>query len=259
MPYHITTIGTTLIFLGSVSCATWDNPTALADLNLDVQVEIEPSVVETYEEVDVHIRISESGAPLKMHRSQLQIRHVDDESARVVEMEPEGDGYSAQIYFYEEGDHEVRFLGMPEGHTIMGEFDERVIQVQNQHRLVGGYWVEMEVSQGPIYEDSTAQLRATVYDLQPDGARGVPVPGLTVSMAVLTPAGAEVPLSVSEEQPGEYEAGHAFGSAGLYELQVEVDVGGVVEEGQFHVPVQALQPEEEEGENGETGGGGHGP
>ncbi|MFQ6046326.1 MAG: hypothetical protein ACE5PT_08205, partial [Gemmatimonadales bacterium] len=107
----------------------------------------------------------------------------------------------------------------------------------------------------PLLEDSSAHIRAHVYDVLPDSSRGPAVSGLEVHMAIHDPAGVETDLAVTEEAAGAYEAEYSFGPVGRYELHVEIEVGGVHEEGEFHVPVHA--PGELGGGHQDDDSGGH--
>lgn len=237
-------------------CAGWDNPTALADLDPQLEFEIATTRVETLEEVEITVHASESGVPMRMHQSQLEIEHPLSGTSRTVTLEPEGEGFAAHVIFYEEGEHHLHFMGQIEGHTLMAERGDHEIHVYRQHRLIGPYWVELEVTPAPVFEDSTAHLHALVFALQTDGTPGAPVGGLDVQMAVHAPDLSETVLAVSEESAGEYEGSYAFGPAGLYELHLEIDVQGVPEEGEFHIPVRSVT---ESGTDGhDQGGGGHG-
>jgi len=42
---------------------------------------------------------------------------------------------------------------------------------------------------------------------------------------------------VAEEEAGEYEVEYLFGDAGTYEMHVEIDVNGVEQSGEFHLPI----------------------
>ncbi|NIM50545.1 MAG: hypothetical protein GTO22_15055 [Gemmatimonadales bacterium] len=242
--------------IGLSACADWDNPTALSELAPEVEFEIEAAEIETFEEVEIHVHVSESGAPMQMHRSQLEIQHADGGEPRLVEMEPEGDGYAAHVLFFEQGEYHLHFHGQPKGHAIMAELGEHEIDVHRQHRVIGPYLAELEVSPAPVEENSTAHVMVFVFDLQPDGSAGAPAGGLDVEMAIHAPDGDDTALSVVEEDTGEYEGEYSFGNAGMYELHVEILVGTVHEEGEFHIPV--LSPEGEGDTGGEGGGHGHG-
>jgi hypothetical protein len=239
---------------GLGACATWDNPTALSDLNPDVEFEISVARVETFEDVEIAVHISDNGAPIEMHRSQLQIQHASGSDPEVVDMEPDEHGYAAHVRFFEEGEYHLHFLGIPKGHAIMAEIGQHDIEVHNQHRLVGPYWVELEIASAPILENTTAHVSVLVYDVGTDGLPADLVTGLDVEMAIHAPDDSETALSVQEENIGEYDGEFAFGAAGVYELHVEILVGADHEEGEFHIPVMT-----ESGDTGDDHGGpGHG-
>jgi hypothetical protein len=241
---------------GLSACADWDNPTALSELAPEAVFEIEAAEIETFEEVEIHVTVSESGAPLQMHSSQLEIQHADGGEPRLIDMEPEGDGYAAHVLFFEEGEYHLHFHGQPKGHAIAAEMGEHEIEVHRQHRVIGPYLVELEVSPAPVEENSSTHVKVLVFELQPDGSAGAPVGGLDVEMEIHAPDGDETALAVVEEDTGEYEGEHVFGEAGEYELHVEILVGATPEDGEFHIPV--LSPEGEGDTGGEGGGHGHG-
>ena len=64
-----------ILGVGGVACAGLDNPTALADLELDVDFDIEAVRVETFEEVEIHVVVREGGAHLQMLESRMEIEH----------------------------------------------------------------------------------------------------------------------------------------------------------------------------------------
>jgi hypothetical protein len=79
----------------AAACADLDNPTALADLTLDVEFEIETSRLETYQEVEIHLQVSDAGQHIQMLQSALEIEHHESGAVRTVEMHAEGEGYAA--------------------------------------------------------------------------------------------------------------------------------------------------------------------
>jgi hypothetical protein len=140
----------------------------------------------------------------------------------------------------------------------MAELGEHEIEVHRQHRVIGPYWAELEVSPATVLEDSSAHIHILVFELLGDGTAGDPVGGLDIEMAIHAPDGGEASLTVEEDQTGEYEGEHAFGEAGIYELHVELLVGGEHEEGEFHIPI--LSPSDSgagDGEGGDNDGHGH--
>ncbi len=239
-----------------VGCADWDNPTALSNLETEAQFEVEAARVETFEEVEIHVRLTEGGQPLSIREAEMEIEHETGGEVRVVAMQPEGDGYAAHVIFHEPGEHHLHFRGRPQRHNLMHEMGDHEIVVFRQHRVIGPYWVEMEVSPAPVLPGDNAHIHFHVFDLLPDGTPGAEAGGLDLELEVHDPAGAETPVLVVEEEAGEYEAEYAFGDAGMYELHLEIEVGGDKEDGEFHVPVLS---EEDEGEgNEDEGGDGHG-
>jgi hypothetical protein len=254
-PVHWLTASLSVAFIVG-ACAGWDNPTALEDLQADVEFEIEAARVETLEEVQIHVHATEGGAPMTIHQPHLQIEHGGVEVA-LVEMERVGDEYEAHVTFFEEGDHHLHFMGVPNRHRLEWEIGEHELHVHNAHRIIGPYWVELEVSPAPVLENQGGHIHVLVFELLQDGTAGAAVGGLQLDLEVHDPAGVETALAVAEEGVGEYEAEFAFGAAGEYELHVGIDVGGVLEEGEFHIPVPS--PAGEPQEPGDEGGGhGHG-
>ena len=243
----------------TVGCT--DNPTAIADLNPEVEFDIEASRVETFEAVVIEVTAVESGIPMMMQEVQLRVRHAEEHESRVVKMEWHGDGFKTSVYFYEEGEHHIEFVGMLEGHTIMAEFGEIEVFAYNQRELVGPYWLEIEIPGGPIREDATRPIHVLVFDLLPDSTRGAPVGDLTVDLAVHSPDDVETELSAVEKEVGEYEVQFMSRDAGLYELHVEIEVApGVLATGEFHLPVHSdaeLDGEVESGDDQEGDGHGH--
>ncbi|MFQ5890323.1 MAG: hypothetical protein ACE5JR_09765 [Gemmatimonadota bacterium] len=217
-------------------CASSDNPTALADLEPVVEFEIEAAEVETMEGVEVHAAVHEGGAPLRMTSAQLEIEPASGSPVRVVEMEPEGDGYGAHVRFFEPGEHHLRLLGQPERHNLMREMGEHEVHVFRQHRAIGPYWIEIGVRPARIIEGEEAVVRLYAFELVPDGTIGPPVNGLQMETSLHHPGGHETPLDFTEQEPGLYEAECLFAEAGVYELHVGI-------EGE-----EAEHSEEEEGE-----------
>ena len=236
------------------ACAGWDNPTALEDLQTTAEFEIEAARVETFEEVEIHVHVRERGSHVKVTQAQLEIEHAASGTARTVAMEPEGDGYAAHVMFFEEGEHHMHFMGVPARHRLMWELGEHELHVHNAHRIIGPYWVELEVSPAPVLEGNDGHIHVHVFELLPDGTAGAPVSGLDVELAIHSPSEVETVLTVVEEEEGEYEGEYAFGAAGTYELHVEIEVDGGHEEGEFHIPVLSPEGEQEP----DDGGPGHG-
>ncbi len=90
------------------------------------------------------------------------------------------------------------------------------------------------------------------------GVAGVPdqpASGLDIVVEMHNLSGEESVLVVAEEEAGEYEVEYLFGDAGTYEMHVEIDVNGVEQSGEFDLPISAP---EDDAEDGEKTGGGHG-
>jgi hypothetical protein len=250
-----------------------DNPTALAELQVEADIEITATRVETFDEVEIHAHLTQGGVPMRMRQVQLQIEHENGGPARVVDMEPEGEGFAAHVTFFEPGEHHVQVLGMPEQHRLMRRMGETEVDVHRQHRVIGPYWFELGVTPAPVMENVSAEIHLYAFELHDDGSLGEPVDGLELGFAVHLPDGSEQDLSVHEVTYGEYEAPFTFGAAGLYELHVALEASheeaedehgdeaedehedehGDEAEGEFHIRV--LGEEETDGEGSDSGGG----
>jgi hypothetical protein len=239
------------VSISGSACADWDNPTTLSELNPTVEFDIDAARVETLEEVEVRIQVSQDGAPMRMDQSQLEI-HFGSSAARVVELDPapDGSGYEAKMTFYEYGEHHLQVLARPERHRLMMQIGDYELQVYRQHRIVGPYWTELEVSPTPVREDSATQIRIFTYDMLADSSRGASVGGLDVAMEIHAPDGTATMLNVEEALAGEYKAEYTFAEAGRYELDIAIDVAGALADGEFHIPVLTLTDD--------TGTDGHG-
>ncbi|MCH8133255.1 MAG: hypothetical protein IIA30_11950 [Myxococcales bacterium] len=240
---------------GGMACAGLDNPTALADLVLDVEFNIEATRVETFDEVEIHVQVREGSAHLQMLESRMEIEHHASGIVRTVEMHPEGDGYAAHVTFYEPGEYHLQFHGMPDGHRLSRAMGEQEIDVFRHHLIAGPYWVEIESSPAPVVGGGEAHIHLMAYELLPDGTPGLIAAGLDMEVEVHGLDGSEMALGVEEETPGEYEIQYEFAGVGLYEFHVEIGE----DRGEFHFPVIDLEAEEDTAEEGEGGGHGHGP
>jgi hypothetical protein len=245
-----------LLSLGlTAACAGSDNPTALADLEVGLEIEVSVAEIQTLEEVEFHLHIEESGMHMDLAEALVEVQHADGGAVREVAVEREGEEYSAHVTFFEPGEHHIHLMGRPRGHGIMGEMGEFEVDVTRRHAVVGPYWVEIETDpHGPLLEGQTAHIHVHLFDLLSDSTRGDPALGLDVVLEVHTPGGVEEALTVTEEE-GTYEAEYSFGAAGLYELHVEIDLGTEEVSGEFHIPVFT---EHSEDQPTDTGGHGHG-
>lgn len=241
-----------LAVLTTLTCADWDNPTALADLNPAVEFELSAGEIETFQEIEVHVHVHEGGSPMMLQDARLEIQHADGGAIRTVGMEPAGDGYEAHVMFFEPGDHQIHLMGMPHRHTIMWEVGEHEVHVHRLHATAGPYWIELASAPAPVLEHTSAHFHLLVFELLPDGTRGMHVTGLTLALEVHAPSGVEVALAATEEEAGEYEVQYLFGSAGVYELHVGIAGEPAAE---FHFPVLAPDAGDE---NGDMGGDGDG-
>lgn len=237
------------------SCADSDNPAALSGLTPSTQFEFSVSRVETFEEVEIHAHVTEGGDPLHMMSAELEIELEAGGAPRTVEMEREDDALVAHVIFYEPGEHHLHLMGTPEHHRLGIEVGELEVDVHRQHREIGPYWVELEVSPVPLLEGTSAHLHLLVFELGSEGEPGEPVAGASIGAAVHDPGGGEIDLTLVEEEAGEHEADYRFGAPGLYELHVEVEADSDHFEGEFHIAVVA---EADEGPPDEGDGGGHG-
>ncbi len=208
---------------GLWGCAGADNPTALADLDPQADIEIHADRVETFDEVEVHVRLTEGGGPMHMNSVHLEIEHALGGPLRVVEMEAAGDEYEAHVMFYEDGEHHLHLMGVPERHRLATEIAEAEVQVHRQHTVIGPYWVELAMAPAPAIENLPADIYLLVYDLHDDGP-GDLVEGLELSAEMHTPFGRELPLRFTELAHGEYAARYAFGASGEYDMHVEVSL-----------------------------------
>ncbi len=246
-----------LAALAVAGCEGSDNPVALSSLNPEVEFEIHALELETLEEIEIHVAITEGGSPMAMRQAVLEVTSAATGATREVPMTPEGTEYMAHVTFYEPGEHHLHVMGVPDRHHLQIELGETEVDVARHHQEIGPYWVELATSPAPIGEDQEAHLHVYTFQLLPDGSRGPAVSSLDVGMAAHDLAGVESVLAVLEESPGEYEAEYQFSGAGFYELHVSIDVNGVEEEGEFHVPV--IGPDGHDGDDGgDDSGGGHG-
>ena len=239
----------------AAACAGLDNPTALEDLTLDVEFEIETAGLETYQEVEIHVHVSDGGQHVQMLQSALRIEHHESGAARTVEMHAEGDGYAAHVMFFEPGEYHLLFSGMPTSHRLMYEMGEFEVEAERYHIVVGPYWVEVEMSPGQVLPGQEAHIHLHAFTIGADGMPDQPASGLDIVVEIHDLSGEESVLVVVEEDAGEYEVEYLFGDAGTYEMHVEIDVNGVEESGEFDLPISAPADDDDEGEKT---GGGHG-
>ncbi len=246
-----------LTILALEACAGADNPTALADLNTEVEVELAVAEIQTLEEVEFHLHIAESGMHLQLERGEIEVRHHDAGTSQTVTLESDGDEYHARVTFFEPGEHHIHVMGMPRGNTIMGELYEFEVEVERRHETIGPYLVEIATDPaGPMLEGETAHIHLNIYDFLPDGTKGAPATGLPIAVEVHAPDGTEVAPSVIEEDAGEYELEVTFGEHGVYELHVEMALASGDVSGEFDIPIFSPDPTEED-EQDEAGGHGH--
>lgn len=245
-----------LALAGLMGCADGDNPTALADLQTETEFELTTTRVETFEEIEIHVHVEESGTSLGLHEAELEIEHALTGASRVVPVEPEGHGYAAHVTFFAPGEHHLHLEARPEGHNLMHEMGETELEVHRHHRVIGPYWVEIEVSPAPVLEGQTGHIHFLVFDLLEDGTPGNAAGGLDLGLEVHDPAGTGTSVGLLEEEVGEYEAEYGFGEAGAYEMHLEIDLGAEHADGEFHVPVLS-SVEDEPDDHEDDGGDGH--
>ncbi len=254
---RIDLVGVAALILGvsGLGCAGLDNPAALEDLALGVEFEIETARLETYQEVEIHVHVSDGGQHVQMLQSALEIEHHESGAARTVEMHAEGDGYAAHVIFFEPGEYHLNFSGMPTSHRLMHEIGEFEVEAERYHTVVGPYWVEVEMSPGQVLPGQEAHMHLHAFTIGVDGMPDQPASGLDMVVEIHDLSGVESVLVVAEEVAGEYEVEYLFGDAGTYEMHVEIDVNGVEQRGEFNLPIPAPEDDEDEGEKT---GGGHG-
>ncbi len=190
----------------TAACAGLDNPTALDDLEPEVEFDIAADRVETYEEIEIHVQARQGGSHMQMLQSQLEIRHHDGGGVRTFAMEPDGDGYSAHVMFFDPGEHEMHFSGILKGHRLMQQMGEMEIEAHRHHQVIGLYWVEIEMSPGQVLPGEEAHIHLHVFTIGADGMPDAPAAGLAIEMEMHDPADVETVLAVTEEEAGEYEA-----------------------------------------------------
>ena len=244
-----------ILGVSALGCAGLDNPTALEDLTLDVEFEIETARLETYQEVEIHVHVSDGGQHVQMLQSALEIEHHESGAARTVEMHAEGDGYAAHVTFFEPGEYHLQFSGMPTSHRLMHEMGEFEVEAERYHTVVGPYWVEVEMSPGQVLPGQEAHIHLHAFTIGADGMPDQPASGLDMVVEIHDLSGEQSVLVVAEEEAGEYEVEYLFGDAGTYEMHVEIEVNGVEQSGEFHLPIPALEDDDEEDQKTE---GGHG-
>ncbi len=242
-----------LAALAVTACEGADNPAALNSLNPQVVFEIHATELETLEEIEIHVQVMEGGSRMVLRQAVLEMTSAVSGATQEVVMSPDGTEYVAHVTFYEPGEHHLHLMGVPEFHHLQMEMGETEVDVARHHQVIGPYWVELETSPAPIGEGQAAHLHVYTFQLLPDGSRGAAVGGLALGVAVHDLGGVESDLAVIEESPGEFEAEYQFGGAGVYELHVSIDVAGVDEEGEFHVPV--IGPGLDDGGHDDDGGG----
>jgi hypothetical protein len=243
----------------AAGCAGSDNPTALADVEADVEFEIEATELQTLEEVEFVIHAREGGMHMDLTDTEMEIQHEDGGDPRTVTMEREGDGYAAHVTFFEAGEHHLHFRATPRRHAIMGEMGDMEVHVMRRYEIAGPYRIEIETDpHGPLLEGATAHIHIHVFEVLADGTPGDEVAGLSLTAEVHTPDEEQAVLTVTEEEAGEYETEYTFDHAGLYELHVEIDLGTEEVGAEFHIPIFSEDTSAGDTTGGQEGGHGHG-
>ena len=111
------------------------------------------------------------------------------------------------------------------------------------------------MSPGEVLPGQEAHIHLHAFTIGTDGMPDQPASGLDMVVEMHDLSGEESVLVVAEEEAGEYEVEYLFGDAGTYEMHVEIDVNGVEQSGEFHLPIPAPADDDEEGQKT---GGGHG-
>ena len=178
--------------LGLMACSDSTSPgNAQTETLFDVQVER----VETFEDVDIHIMVEESGGPLHMEHGEMHIQEAGG-SGYAHEMEAMGDGWVAHAMFFEPGIHELHFQGRRHGGGDES-FGDHMIEVHRQHRLIGGHWAELALDPAPIVDGSEATITLNVFEI--DGqSPGAPATGLTLEAHLHNPDDVELPADIVE-------------------------------------------------------------
>jgi len=233
------------------SCASSDNPVALSELNAVGTLALPPGELLTFEENELHVAITSGGSALEMERVWLEITAPAGGEPRIVDLTEGSGGFSGEIQFLEPGGHHIHMMGIPHRHRLAAELGEQEVDVRRQFQMIGPYLVELEVDPPLLEPHSLVHLHLYAWLLDGGGTITGPAEGLTLAVEAHDPLAEETVLSVIEESPGLYEAEYRLGEAGLYELHVALDVGGTIEEGEFHLPVHAAE------EPAPTDGGGH--
>lgn len=257
MRHRVTWVAAGLAFgLLLVGCGDGDT-TGVADFNPEAQFSLQDTLVETFLDTEIRVAVTDGGALLPMQHGEMEVEHPGGYS-RIVGMDRMGDGLTAHMMFFEPGRYRLRFRGTPMGHGMTHDMGEYMVDVHRQHHVIGAYWVEVELDPAPVLQNESATVRLLVFDLMPDGTPGDPAGALAVGMTIHDPTGAETALVVSEAATGVYEAEHAFGEAGMYELHVAIGTTSP-ETGVFHIPVLTSMDDDGLDYCGEHqgGGGGH--
>lgn len=248
------TVSYLVIAVLTAGCNDWDNPVALSELQPEVELEIEAAHIETFEEIEIAVHIEESGLPMEMEDVRLQIT-APTGAVRSIALQPGQHGYEAHVTFYEPGEHRVHVMGTPRRHRLEAELGEFKLEVERKHEMVGPHRVELDMRPAPIWKGAATYVHLYAFEELPDGSKGPPVSGLEMAAEFHDPFGIETHVHLEEEEAGEYETEYQFAEAGMYELHVEIEEAV----GQFHLAV--LDPDAglvDDGNDGDTGGGGHG-
>ena len=231
-----------------------DDPASAADTDPGTQFEVQSSRVETFEDVEVYVRIHQDGTALHMQHGELEIEHQGGGHDYSWDMNGDGDGFIAHMMFFEPGTHRLHFWGMQQGGDHDEDLGHHNIEVHRQHRIIGSYWVEMELDPVPPIVNQAETIRVRVFQRLQDGTPGDPVGGLSVRMQVRGPDMMMDMLVVTEEQAGVYMSEHTCDTAGMHYLQVQIGEANTMVQGEFHFPVLGSLEDHEYGHHGDGEG-----
>ncbi|MEX0691379.1 MAG: hypothetical protein WD934_04720 [Gemmatimonadales bacterium] len=231
--------------LGTIGCATWDNPAALSDIQPTVEYTLSPSDLGTFTAIDLEVAVQAlSGDRVMMDDAMLELTDPVG-GVRTMAMARDGEHYGGIMVFLEPGTYHARIMGTPMGHALRAEMGEFEMEVHPLHGAVGSWTVQVSL-EAPTTVPSERHLILTVED-----AAGTPVPGLSLAGEWHQPDGTDAEITFEDLGDGRYEAELRLLAWGDYELHL--DINGVT--GQLHLRIPAPDAS---GEAGDPPGGGHG-
>lgn len=252
---------TATVAVGLASCADMDNPTALSDLNLTVNVEF-PGHMHTLTPNEFHFQVSSGSDPTHMSRLEFDVLPPGGAPAQRIPIEEVDGELRAQVYLYAAGEHHLRLRGQAPGHHLMMDLWEHEIMAARAHIVVDGHRFELETSPAPILPGGLALLHVFAFELEADGRKGPEAHDLQLAGALHLPDGTMVTIAWAEQGHGEYVGQAVFPAAGSYSIQVglaggdehdEADEGQEDDEhSEFHIRVpsgsDAPPPAEDNGD-----------